>query len=127
VEHLNGAPLGYVLVLPTNIRLGIRDLPRKNSSLLRKSVNYSRKKFNSTGPCIIKHFTAIINFVIQFTCAFSIVRHFLLTLINTLAFHVTELITAVISFIIQAPAYSNRVQMPTKKFYIAGPRKLKLR
>ncbi len=30
----------------------------KHSSLLRKLVNYRRKKFYNIGPCTIKHFTA---------------------------------------------------------------------
>ncbi len=34
---------------------------------------------------------------------FAIVSHFLLALTNTLAFYVTEIITATISFMIQAP------------------------
>jgi hypothetical protein len=55
------------------------------------------------GACIIKLFTVIINSVVQYTSAFPIVSHFLLALTSTLAFYVTELITAVISFMIQAP------------------------
>ncbi len=55
------------------------------------------------GACIIKPFTAIINFVVQYASAFAIVSHFLLALTNSVAFYVTKLITAVISFMIQAP------------------------
>jgi hypothetical protein len=36
--------------LPTNTRLGWKGLPGTNTSLLRKSVNYGRNKFYSTGP-----------------------------------------------------------------------------
>jgi hypothetical protein len=36
--------------LPANIRLGWKGLAGTNTSLLRKSVNYDRKKFYSTGP-----------------------------------------------------------------------------
>ncbi len=42
---MSGAP-----ALPANIRLGWKFLPGTNTCLLRKSVNYSRKKFYSTGP-----------------------------------------------------------------------------
>jgi hypothetical protein len=35
------------LALPTNIRLGWKDLSNKQSSLLRKPVNYGRKKIYS--------------------------------------------------------------------------------
>ncbi len=42
-------------------------------------------------------------YVLQYASAFAIVSHFLLVLTNTLALYVTELITAVVSFIIQAP------------------------
>jgi hypothetical protein len=53
VEHLKGASLGQAAALPANIRLGLKleRLARdKHSRLLRKSVNYSRKKFYRTGP-----------------------------------------------------------------------------
>jgi hypothetical protein len=40
--------------------------------------------------------------LIQYASAFAIVSHFLMALTNALAFYVTELITAVISFMIQA-------------------------
>ncbi len=54
VEHLKkGASLGQAPALPANIRLGLKleRLARdKHSRLLRKSVNYSRKKFYRTGP-----------------------------------------------------------------------------
>jgi hypothetical protein len=59
---------------------------------------------SAPGACIIKHFTDEINSTVQQASAFAIVRHFLLPLTNTPAFYVTELITAVISFMIQAPA-----------------------
>ncbi len=55
------------------------------------------------GACIIKLFTAVINFVVQYASAFAIVSHFLMALTNALAFYVTELIKAEISFMIQAP------------------------
>jgi hypothetical protein len=47
VEHQKGASLGWVPALPSNIRRLSRD---KHTSLLRKSVNYCRKKFYCTGP-----------------------------------------------------------------------------
>ncbi len=60
---------------------------------------------STAGPaaCIIKLFTAVITSVVQLASVFAIGNHFLLVLTNTLAFYVTELITAVISFMIQAP------------------------
>ncbi len=57
---------------------------------------------HSAGACIIKLFMAIINPVVQKVSAFSIVSHFFLALTNALAFYVTELIMAVISFMILA-------------------------
>jgi hypothetical protein len=53
------------------------------------------------GACIIKLFMAVINSVVQ-DSAFAIVSHFLLALTNILAFYVKELITTIISFMIQA-------------------------
>ncbi len=56
------------------------------------------------GACIIKLFTAVIKFFLaQYASAFAILSHFLLALTNTLALYATELITAVICFMIQAP------------------------
>jgi hypothetical protein len=52
---------------------------------------------------MIKLFTSILNPVVQKACACTIISHFLLALTNTLAVYVTELITAVISFMKQAP------------------------
>ncbi len=50
-EAFSGAPLyGRFLAPPTNIKLSWRGLPGTNTSLLRKSVNYGRKKFYSRGP-----------------------------------------------------------------------------
>ncbi len=60
--------------------------------------------------CIIKHFKAVINSVVQKTSTFAIVNHFLLALTNTLAFYITELITAVMSFMIKAPGPKQYVQ-----------------
>jgi hypothetical protein len=48
VEHMKGVSLGQTPPSLTNIRLGWKGLPGKNTSLLQKSVNYSRKKFYST-------------------------------------------------------------------------------
>ncbi len=53
-----------------------------------------------------KTFMAVINSVVQKASAFAIVSHFLLASTCTLAFYVTELITAVISFMIQGPEVS---------------------
>jgi hypothetical protein len=51
INRLKDAPLqGRPLALPENIRLGWRGLPGTNTSLLRKSVNYGRKKFYNTVP-----------------------------------------------------------------------------
>jgi len=52
-KHLSDATRkGRLLASPTNIRQGWIGLPeKKKPSLLRKSVNYGRKKFYSTGPC----------------------------------------------------------------------------
>ncbi len=50
----SGAPesasLGKAPALPTNIKLGKKSLAGTNTGLLRKSVNYGRNKFYSTGP-----------------------------------------------------------------------------
>jgi hypothetical protein len=54
-------------------------------------------------PYIIKHITAVITSIVQEDSAFAISCHFLLALTNTLAFYVTKLIMAVISFMIQTP------------------------
>jgi hypothetical protein len=61
---------------------------------------------------IIKIFMAIINSMVQKANAFIIANHFLLAWTITLAFYVTELIMAVISFMIQAQGAC------TKKQYI---------
>ncbi len=50
-----------------------------------------------------KSFSAVLDFVVLEARAFAIVSHFLVALTNTQAFHIIELITAVISFMIQAP------------------------
>ncbi len=51
MELLKGNSLGYAMALPANIRLGRKGLPgKKHSSLLRKLVNYGRKKFYNIGP-----------------------------------------------------------------------------
>ncbi len=50
-----------------------------------------------------KSFTAVINSVEQLARAFANVSHFLLALMDPQTFYVTELIMAVISFMIQAP------------------------
>jgi hypothetical protein len=42
--------LSILLASPTNIRLGWKGLPRTNTSLLRKSVNYTCKKFIVQAP-----------------------------------------------------------------------------
>jgi len=69
------------------------------------------------GARIIKLFTVGINYVVQCASAFAIVSHFLLALTNTLAFYVTELITAVISFMIQAPgAFFLRLHLRSSPF-----------
>jgi len=50
------------------------------------------------GLCIIKLFKALINSVVYYASNFVIVSHFLLTLIKTLTFYASELITAVKRF-----------------------------
>ncbi len=52
---------------------------------------------------VIYNGSVLRNFVVQQASAFAVVSHSLLVLTNTLAFYVTELIKAVISFMIQAP------------------------
>jgi hypothetical protein len=42
--------VGKPLASPANIELGWKGLSGTNTSLLRKSVNYSRKKFHMIGP-----------------------------------------------------------------------------
>ncbi len=49
VECLKDASLGQALALSANIRLSWK-AKDKHNSLLRKSVNYGRKNFYSTGP-----------------------------------------------------------------------------
>ncbi len=71
----------------------------------------------SQGACIIKHFTVVINFVVAQASAFAVVSHSLLALTNTLAFYITELITAVISFMIQAPG-ANVIKLFTVISYV---------
>jgi hypothetical protein len=58
---------------------------------------------HSKGPSIIKLFTSLINSAVQQASAFVIVSHFLGALTNTSAFFVTELSTAVKSFMTSAP------------------------
>jgi hypothetical protein len=41
---------GGLLALSANIRLGLKIVPRTNTSLLRTFVNYGRKKFYNFGP-----------------------------------------------------------------------------
>jgi len=50
-----------------------------------------------------KFFTGVMNSAVRKASSFVIVSHILLALTNTLAFHVTELITAIKSFMIQGP------------------------
>ncbi len=52
MKHLSGAPFyGRLLALPTNITLGWKiNVVEKHSSLLRKFVNYGRKKFYNIWP-----------------------------------------------------------------------------
>ncbi len=53
--------------------------------------------------CIIKHFTAVINSIANKTSVLVIVSYFILAFTNTLAYYSAKLITAVISFMKQAP------------------------
>jgi hypothetical protein len=55
------------------------------------------------GACIIKLYTEALNFVMNYASVFVIATNFLFALTNTLAFNVTELITAIKSFIGWAP------------------------
>jgi hypothetical protein len=41
VDHVKGVPLGKLLALPTNIRLGGKSLPDKHATLLQTFVNYA--------------------------------------------------------------------------------------
>jgi hypothetical protein len=51
VKHLSSAPhKGRLLTSPTNIRLGWKGLPMKNTSLLQKFVNYDPKMFYNIRP-----------------------------------------------------------------------------
>jgi hypothetical protein len=56
------------------------------------------------GACIIKLITAVINSVKQKATAFVKASKKLLTIVKALAYCTTELITAVKSFMIQAPS-----------------------
>ncbi len=49
MEHMKGASPGLALYLPATNKLGWSVCHWKNSSLLQKSVNYSRKKFYRIG------------------------------------------------------------------------------
>ncbi len=50
MEHLRGASLGKAPALLTSSRLGWKGLPRTNSlNVIRKFVNYGRKKFHNIG------------------------------------------------------------------------------
>ncbi len=51
VKHLKGDSLRLAPTFLSNIRLGLEELAKdKHSSLLRKFVNYGRKKFYNIGP-----------------------------------------------------------------------------
>jgi hypothetical protein len=51
VLSLKGTSFGYVLALPTNIRLGWKKFARyKHSSLLQRFVNADKKGFITLGP-----------------------------------------------------------------------------
>ncbi len=52
---------GWLLDLPTNIRLGWKTNSGNYSSLQQSGINYDRKKFYSAGPCTIKLITAVID------------------------------------------------------------------
>ncbi len=53
VEHLKFASFKYATALPANIRLGWKCSAGTNTLAYgAKSVNYSRKMFGNTGPCI---------------------------------------------------------------------------
>ncbi len=72
--------------------------------------------------CIIKLFTVIINFVVQYASAVAIASHFLRDLMNTLAFCVTELFTAVKSFMKQALAVCRKLGICYFLYYMPqGP------
>ncbi len=78
VKDLSGAPLYCrLLASPTNIRLGWKSLPDKHSSLLRKPVNYGRKKFYNTGPWCQFHQYFMSSFFVwkffaQLLCAYNL-------------------------------------------------------
>jgi hypothetical protein len=72
----------------------------QHTSLLRLMKSF---KVQDSGACIIKLFTAVINYVMYLVHVFVIVNNSLFTLTNTLAFYIMELITDVKSFMIQAP------------------------
>ena len=55
VKHLKGDSLRLAPTFLSNIRLGLEELAKdKHSSLLRKFVNYGRKKFYNTGPLSLR-------------------------------------------------------------------------
>ncbi len=99
MKHLSDPPPWAVLTHKYCIWLG-RPSRYKHSSLLQKLVK--SLIVQAPGACIIKLFTSVINPVGQEASAYAIVSHFLLSLTNTLAFYVTKLIKAVLSFMIQA-------------------------
>ena len=75
--------------------------------------------FVKSGACIIKLFTDVINSVIFKPGIFVICQYILLALTNTLALYVTKLITAVKSFMIQAPEFEAKriiVRMVVRSF-----------
>jgi hypothetical protein len=65
--------------------------------------------------CVIKLLTAIINSIMYKVSVFVIVNNFLFTLTNTPAFYNTESITAVKSFVIQAPGNPDSFFNPCKQ------------
>jgi hypothetical protein len=67
VKHLSSAPLkGRLLGLASNIRLAWKGLPRANTNLLQKYVNYGRIKFYRIRPntvLMIGHQVPFLRFV----------------------------------------------------------------
>jgi hypothetical protein len=65
-----------------------------------------RNKLHPYGPVSLNFILSVRNSVAEKASVFVIVSHFLLTETNALAYYPTELITAVISFMIDAPGVS---------------------
>jgi hypothetical protein len=71
----------------------------------------------TTGTYIIKLFNTVINAVMCSASVFVIVKNFLFNFTDTLAFYITELITDVKSFTIQAPGLRNNMTTKMGQYF----------